>query len=164
MATRFSREAFGNGEAEAGRTEQELAMGRHVRVIGETDYVFDGRISGVDQVIPISGAIPSRDWVSGMLLVRLHTTANMSTSATLTVEGQSVLPSPDEPQTLFKSSTAVGSVSFTSSDTAGTFKQATLSGIGAFVRVVLKWAQGGTAGGANGQSVSISVELVGRSA
>ncbi len=44
-----------------------------VPIIAKTDFSFDGRAGGTTQDIPLAVGIDSSAWVSGALIVRIHT-------------------------------------------------------------------------------------------
>lgn len=136
-------------------------MSQIVHVVPEIDISFDGR-ADTTQTIPLLTRIPSADWKSGVLSVRLHARGTWSATVTASIIVRNVVYTPDDPSTAFSGSD-IATISLTNSSTVGAVLTEALDDapIGPMVSVVLSWAQGGTAASA-AQTASISVDIVGR--
>ena len=158
-------------EQQVGRTQATYpglprGNGYHIPILGKTEVSFDGRnAASVFQDIPIAVGIDSSEFVSAVLVAKLHTKNTWSTSAFLRILAQNIMISPDEPDVVFVAGgTAPAEVSFVNGDTAPALKLTQFTGvIGPMLRILLRWEQGLTvASGA--QTASVSVDLVGRPA
>jgi hypothetical protein len=141
-----------------------------VNVIPKTDFSFDGRAAtppAADQDVPIAVGIDSSAWVSGVILVRVHSKNLWSTTASLSILVQNIMIVPEEPDVVFASTTNL--VSTAISITNGTVATApalfvsSLATMGAQLRVLVRFSQGLTPAGA-AQTIAIGVDLVGRPA
>jgi hypothetical protein len=133
-----------------------------VSVIGKTDFSFDGRASGSVQSVVLAAGIPTVDWVSGVLVARLHTRGTFSASARATILVENISIVPEEPQTIFADTAApLASVQYVAGTLAPNLGVVAFVGaIGPMVQVRLIFDQQGTAAAA--QTFSISVDLIGR--
>jgi hypothetical protein len=137
--------------------------GFFVPVLSKTDFSFDGRASGTQQAVKLAVGIDTVPWVSGVLVVRLHTKNTWSATATMSVQVANVSLVPEDPSVLFASTSALATASFTNASTAPSLNVQTIpSGFAAMVQVALTWDQGATAG--TSQQFSISLDLIGRPA
>ena len=138
-----------------------------VNVIPKTDFSFDGRApGGTDQDVPIAVGIDSSAWVSGVILVRVHSKNLWSGTASLSVLVQNIMIVPEEPDVVFVSTTnlvssAISITNLTVPAAPALFVSA-LATMGPQLRVLVRFAQGATAGTA--QTIAIGVDLVGRPA
>lgn len=147
--------------------------GRVVNIIPKTDFIFN-IASNQKSTQPLGPrAISTPDWVSGALIVRVHSTnfAGTSPTATVTIAAYNVSITPDEPNVLFtqlgEDDTALGSVTIDvdtkTGATAGSLRTAPLGSdtlaISSMVAVGLNLDQGTDVGTV---SLTISVDLVGR--
>lgn len=140
-----------------------------VVVIPKSDFSFDGRAGSTQRVVLAEG-IDSSAWRSGVLITRLHsknlwrTAGGLPTAAIARVEVKAVYLDPDNPDVSFLDEHSTLSSPISDSTSAPGLDVVTLGWFaGAFYRVALLFIQGATqAGGA--QTLSISVELVGRRA
>ena len=140
-------------------------MGQLIEVIPKTEYRFDGR-TGTTQEIILRERIPTVAFASGVLLVRVHSTANMSGTAAAKIEVLRQSESRFDPGTFFIQARGGGveiaSVTIDSSTSTPILLSDDFSvPIAAMVRVMLEWSQGGTPAGAD-QIIVIGVDLVGR--
>ncbi|MBX7080158.1 MAG: hypothetical protein K1X88_13260 [Nannocystaceae bacterium] len=94
-------------------------------------------------------------WRESTLLVRLHATG-LGTGSTAAFNAKTIAPSRDEPNVEFVNSTAVATVSFSNTDTAGTLgRGAFTANFGATIKLELVATKGsGTC------DFTISVDLV----
>jgi hypothetical protein len=135
-----------------------------VPVIPKTDFSFDGRIN-TDQDVPIAVGIDSSAWVSGVILVRVHSRGGTwPTGASLNVLVQNIMLVPEEPDLVFINTTSLltTAIAITNSTNAGALFVSSLTTMGPQLRVLLRFSQGPNAGAA--QTISIGVDLVGRPA
>ncbi|MFO0759847.1 MAG: hypothetical protein U0359_25400 [Byssovorax sp.] len=138
--------------------------GKQVSVLGITDYNCNFATGSTPYILVVSRPIYVVDWVSGVLAVRLHRSGTWdSGTATVDVVVQNIMPAPDEPQTVFvPSSGEVASITIPNAPTApALYQDAFEAPIAAYVRVILKWTQGASAGAC---PFAISVDLIGRDA
>ena len=161
----YQRE-MGRGNATIGRASAGGLVGL-IPIIDKTDFSFDGRTSGSTQSVPLAIGVDSSLWVSGVLVVRLHTKgtwpAGSSGSATVTVESIGLVP--EDPSVVFVASPAVVTSSAIVLATTAPFLDVTAltAPIGSLLQVRLLWSQGAGAG-TGVHAFSISVALVGRPA
>lgn len=142
------------------------ANGYLIPVLGKTEVSFDGRnAASVYQDIPIAVGIDSSEFVSAVLLAKLHTKNTWSGTAFLRILAQNIMLVPEEPDVVYVSSgTAAAEVNFVLGDSAPALKLTQFSGvIGPMLRILLRWEQGTTTLSA-AQTASISIDLVGRPA
>jgi len=158
-------------EQQVGRTNATFpGIGRGngylIPILGKTEVAFEGRVAaGVFQDIPLAVGIDSSEFVSGLLLAKLHAKNTWSTSAVLRLWAQNIMLVPEEPDVVYLSSAAaVAEVTFNNSSVAPALGLTAFTGvIGPMLRVFLRWDQGATAWTGT-QTASISVDLVGRPA
>lgn len=158
-------------EQQVGRTQATYpgigrGNGYHIPILGKTDVSFDGRnAASVYQDIPIAVGIDSSEFVSAVLIGKLHTKNTWSGTAFLRIIAQNIMISPDEPDVVFVAGgTAPAEVNFVNGDAAPALKLTQFTGvIGPMLRILLRWEQG-TAVWSAAQTASISVDLVGRPA
>ncbi len=139
-------------------------MGQLIEVIPKTEYKFDGRASNTQEII-LRERIPTVGFASGVLLVRVHSTANIAAGATAKIEVLSQNESRFDPGTFFIQGRGAGaeiaSVTIDSSTSTPILLQDQFSTpIGPMVRVLLEWTQGEAV--AADQTIVIGVDLVGR--
>jgi hypothetical protein len=137
-------------------------MGELVQIIPKTLFGFDGR-SNSQQDITLALSVPTAEWVSAVLLVRLHFKLNWSGTASAAVVLQDIQIPPEDPSVFFQTgSPDRQTLSIPNGATAGTLVWTAFSNSpGSNLRVVLRWLQGATA--ASGvQNIAIGVDLVGR--
>lgn len=131
-------------------------------VIAKTEYSYDGRASGSLQSVTLAAGIKSVQWVSGALLVRLHTKGTFSATAVARVLVENFSIVPEEPQTIFVDPIAIATAGIASGTTAPNYQVVAFSGaIGPMLQVRLTFDQGATPAAA-AQTFSISVDLLGR--
>ena len=139
--------------------------GKLIVVTQEIDLAFDGRAAGAgttDQDAVLARIIPTFEWESGLIIVRMHAKASWSGTAAAQVLVQNVQIPPEEPQTLFVVTAPIATVPIANGDAAPkVYTYALSSPIGPAVRVLFRWQQG-TSPGAGPQTISISADLVGR--
>lgn len=136
-------------------------MSQVVQVVPEIDVVFDGRADST-QSIPLRTRIPTTDWRSGVLSVRLHAKSTWASSAvTAAIIVRNVVYTPDDPSTAFSGSD-IATVTLSNGSTVGSVTTDAMDDapIGPMVSVYLVLTQGATATAQ--QTLSISVDLVGR--
>ena len=135
--------------------------GRIVTICGKRDYSLQAPTSAAP-TIEIERYIPTSDWVSGALLVRLHAKGTWATNTTVDVIAQNISPSLEEAGTIFSAGT-VSSIQIVASDNAPKLFIAALSApISSHLRLYLKYTQDNVATTAS--TFTISIELVGRDA
>ncbi len=140
-----------------------------VPVIPKTDFSFDGRAAtppNADQDVPIAVGIDSSAWVSGVILVRVHSRGSWpSNTASLSVVVQNMMLVPEEPDVVFFSTTNLVStpITITNSTTAPALFVSSLATMGPQLRVLVRFSQG-TTGVTAAQNIAIGVDLVGRPA
>ncbi|MFO0760085.1 MAG: hypothetical protein U0359_26615 [Byssovorax sp.] len=138
--------------------------GKQVSVLGITDYNCNFATGSDPYILVVSRPIYVVDWVSGVLLTRLHKSDTWdSGTASADVVVQNIMPAQDEPQTVFvPSSGEVASITIPNGATApALYQDAFAAPIAAYVRVLIKWTQGASTGAC---SFAISVDLIGRDA
>lgn len=136
--------------------------GSYVRVCPRTTFSFDGRAT-TTQDLPLSSPFLTKDWVSGVVSVRLHSKPAWSsaTSSALVVV-QNAVQVPDEPNTIYAAD--LTTVTIANADAAPKlYTQAISAPIGPSLRVVLRWQQG-SAASSSASELTISVDVLGRSA
>lgn len=132
-----------------------------VTVIPATVFTM-GTSANVSLLHPIGTGIDTRDWVSGVLLVRYHG-AKQFGEGSFQINLYNLSLSPSDPSVLFLANSDVQSSVFDRNTPAGTLDARSLgSGRAAQAQVALAWIQGvnGTTGSSN--VFTISVSLVGR--
>jgi hypothetical protein len=158
-------------EQQVGRTNATFpGIGRGngylIPILGKTEVAYEGRVAaGVFQDVPIAVGVDSSEFVSGLLLAKLHTKNTWSASGVLRILAQNIMLVPEEPDVVYLSTaTAVAEVTFSNSDVAPALKLTPFTGvIGPMLRILLRWDQGATAWTGT-QTASISIDLVGRPA
>ncbi len=134
-----------------------------VPVIAKTDFSFDGRASGSIQSVVLAAGISTINWVSGVLVARLHAKGTFSATALADILVENISIVPEEPQTIFADTVSpLATVSYAAGTTAPNLGVVPFVGaIGPMVRVRLVFDQKATAAAA-AQTFSISVDLIGR--
>ena len=143
--------------------------GELVEVLSKTDFSFDGRDSGSDQVVPLAVGIDTSGWKSGVLAVRLHAIGTWSASATAIIEPYNVSLVPEDPSIVYTGAllTGPGGVGTAEVRIINTIAAGALvmkefgSAVGHQLMVRLVWNQGPTPA-VGAQTFSISCDLVGR--
>jgi len=140
-------------------------MAARMEVIPKTEYSLDGRASST-QVIVLRERIPMVDVVSAVLELRFHGHSGFTNTANAKVKVYPQSESREDLGTFFVGATSLVDVPATGI-VQGTVAPALFTGtlgtpIPSMVRVVLEFAQGTTATGA--QKLTISADLVGRPA
>lgn len=133
-----------------------------IDIAPRTTYTFSGK-ANTTQSFPLSAPIRARDWRTGVLVVRLHDSIDLTATAIVSVLVQSLALSSDEPSELFVGDT-IASVQLTSADVApGLFNAALAIPITPYVRATLQLQQGTTEATSH-QSITLSVRIGGRRA
>ena len=135
--------------------------GARVEVLPRTTYTLSGAASS-EQNIELAKYVDTLAWVSGVLVVRVHSMGTFTTNVTADVVVQNTSYSDEEPQTVFADTTSetVARIAYTT--TAPTLLITPLdTPIAAQVRVLLRLTEPASPGPA---TFTISVELVGRDA
>jgi len=138
-----------------------------VPIIAKTDFSFDGRTGGSIQEIPLAVGVDSSDWVSGALIVRIHSRGAWSGGTQdLRILVDNITLAPEEPDVIFGGSSValVGPITGGSPLTAPALLLASFSApIGPMLRVRLTYSTAGAAQtGAN--TIALGVDLIGRPA
>jgi hypothetical protein len=124
-----------------------------VKIIPKTQYTFD---AGTVRDIVLAKYVNTASWVSGVLVVRVHTAPGSSADPKVVVQNASYTE--EEPNTIFYTATNETSQTVAAGDLL-LVKQLNTP-IGDRVRVILKTpSAGGT-----GVTFTISAELIGRDA
>jgi hypothetical protein len=132
-----------------------------INVIPKTLFSFDGRL-GSTQEITIRNVVSMVDFVSGVLLVRLHAKVGWTGTASAAVVLQPIQIVPEEPQTFFiPTSPDYATATLVNGDVAPVLYTTTFSNPPSHVKVLLRWLQGGTAA-SGGQNFAIGVDIDGR--
>jgi len=141
--------------------------GRVINIIPRTSFSFNtpASVQSTQALGPRSIATP--DWVSGTLLVRVHSASIPVSTTTVVISARNVSVTPDDPNVLFldSGSPLVASITLPTNptpvgNTAGSLRTAALAApIGSMLAIYLTMTQGSTAGIT---AFEISVDLVGR--
>jgi hypothetical protein len=146
-------------ESEQGK----IMASRIVRLIPKSRFSVSGAASTSTDIQVGPRAIASQDWVSGVLIVRLHTKTFSSTTATVSVNVFNVSIAPEDPNTLFSTGGAgIGQITIANADTAPKLYEVALSApIGPMLAVIATLNQGAATGACVWE---MSVDLLGRDA
>ena len=135
-----------------------------VTVIPRTTFTVHGSTAGVPPpptVIPLRKRIDTREWTSGVMLVRLHAKNFPSMTSYAEVEAYNDGFTPEDPTMNFTDDLARGSTTISYSAAAGTlYPVNTVQPLASMMRVDLRFYQGSTTMGVS--SLTLSVVLVGR--
>ena len=119
--TRFDRGGVRMGREDAVVRRQGGAY--LVEVCPRTEYTFGFNATTPATFLPIAQGIPSYDWTSGVLVVRLH--AVTWATSTFVVEVRNVSITPDDPSIVFGTGSAasppaaIASVTYSAAPTPG---------------------------------------------
>jgi len=134
-----------------------------VEVCPRTEFSFGYNATTPATFAPLAQAIPSYDWTSGLLIVRVH--AVTWVAGTLAVEVRNVSITPDDPSVVFGSGAGssppavLTAATYTLAPTAGTARFDALGApLGPMLEVGLR-ATGTTAGT---MRITLSIDLIGR--
>lgn len=130
-----------------------------VEVVPRTEFSFGFAASTPASYVPLVSGIPAFDWVSGILVVRVHAASGFSSNS-LIVEVRNVSITPEDPTIIFgASATALTTTALTSAAVAGELRSVALvAPIGPMLEVGLKTS--GTA--ATAMKATLSIDVVGR--
>jgi hypothetical protein len=140
----------------------DAGAGYTLPVIAKTDFTLASG-SSLTQNIVVAQGIDSSAWVSGALIVRVHTQPTIAASSSLFVDVENISIVEEEPQLVFVgSNVASSSPAITNATAAGTLILAAFAQpIGPMVRVKLRFVQSATAAVGLAQ---LSIDLIGRPA
>jgi hypothetical protein len=148
-------------EREVAHWEQVARPNEMVHILRKSSYGWDGRTDG-QSIITVAAGIPSADWVSGCMTVRLFEKNTWSATAAIFIHLQPCMFAPEEPDIVFAAGNDVAAFSLSNSDTAPCMKVASFTPpFGPYLWVRMRFSQGGTEAGAE-QTVTLGMELVGR--
>ncbi len=137
-----------------------------VPIIAKSDFAFDARAGASAQEVPLAVGIDSSSWVSGALVVRVHSRNSWSgTTPVLRVLVENIMLVPEEPDVLFAASAAVassGDITGSAPAAPGLLVVPFTAPIGPLLRVRLTYTVAANQAGLN--SIALGVDLVGRPA
>jgi len=135
-----------------------------VPILAKTDFSFDGRPAQT-QEFPVAIGVDSSSWVSGALVVRVHSRNTWSgTTPILRVHVDNIMLTPEEPDVVFAAGTVAVTTDITGSAPAapGLVVIAFTPPIGPMLRVRLTYTVAANQTGPN--NIAVGIDLVGRPA
>jgi hypothetical protein len=131
-----------------------------IEVIAKTEFAFDGR-ANTSQSVVLAERIPTWAYGSGVLEVLLFSQSDLTSTADAFFQVFNQSDEPDDPASVFTSSSPSATVIIDNTTATPSLLPALLTGgIGAMVRVHLRWSQGSTPAVDQPQKITVAVNLV----